>query len=56
MLAKAPSSEQRARLEALLGTPAGRRISVLERLRRPEVEPTIGGLISGLERVSDLLQ
>jgi len=54
MLAGTPTSEQRDRLAALLQTPAGRRLSVLERLRRPEVEPTIGGLISGLARVQEL--
>jgi len=54
MLADSPTNEQRERLQALLGTPAGRRISILERLRRPEVEPTIGGLISGVERVREL--
>ncbi len=54
MLADTPTDEQRERLAALLHTPAGRRLSVLERLRRPEVEPTIGGLISGLARVQEL--
>jgi Domain of unknown function (DUF4158) len=54
MLADTPTGEQRDRLAALLQTPAGRRLSVLERLRRPEVEPTIGGLVSGLARVQEL--
>jgi TnpA family transposase len=54
MLADTPTGEQRERLAALLHTPSGRRLSVLERLRRPEVEPTIGGLISGLARVQEL--
>ncbi len=54
MLADTPTREQRDRLEVLLRTPAGRRISVLERLRRPEVDPTIDGLIGGLERVREL--
>lgn len=54
MLADTPTGEQRNRLAALLQTPTGRRLSVLERLRRPEVEPTIGGLISGLARVREL--
>ncbi len=54
MLADTPTREQRDRLEVLLRTPAGRRISVLERLRRPDVDPTIDGLISGLERVREL--
>jgi len=40
MLADTPTGEQRDRLAALLLTPAGRRLSVLKRLRRPEVEPT----------------
>jgi uncharacterized protein DUF4158 len=48
LLTDTPTGEQRDRLAALLQTPAGRRLSVLERLRRPEVEPTIGGLINGL--------
>jgi hypothetical protein len=51
MLAETPTGEQRDRLEELLRTPAGRRLSLLERLRRPEVEPTIGGLMNGLARV-----
>jgi Domain of unknown function (DUF4158) len=54
MLADTPTSEQRERLAVLLHTPAGRRLSVLERLRRPEVEPTIGGLVNGLARVQEL--
>ena len=54
MLADTPTSEQRDRLVALIHTPAGRRLSVLERLRRPAVEPTIGGLINGLARVQEL--
>ncbi len=54
MLADHPTGEQRDRLTALLHTPSGRRVSVLERLRRPEVEPTIGGLINGLARVQEL--
>ena len=54
MLADTPSSEQRARLQAMLRTPEGRRISSLERLRRPEVQPTIAGLIDGLQRVREL--
>ena len=54
MLADTPTSEQRDRLAALIHTPAGRRLSVLERLRRPAVEPTIGGLINGLARVQEL--
>ena len=54
MLAETPTGEQRDRLTALLRTPAGRRLSVLERLRRPEVEPTIGGLVNGLARVQEL--
>jgi hypothetical protein len=54
MLAETPTAEQRERLQALLQTPTGRRLSTLERLRRPEVEPTIGGLIGGLARVRAL--
>jgi uncharacterized protein DUF4158 len=54
LLADAPTGEQRDRLAALLHTSAGRRFSVLERLRRPEVEPTIGGLVNGLARVQEL--
>lgn len=54
MLADTPTGEQRDRLAGLLQTPAGRRLSVLERLRRPEVEPTIGGLVNGLARVREL--
>jgi len=54
MLADTATAAQRERLEALLHTPAGRRLSALERLRRPEVEPTIGGLIDGLARVREL--
>ena len=54
MLADTPTGEQRDRLAELLHTPAGRRLSVLERLRRPEVEPTIGGLVNGLARVHEL--
>jgi hypothetical protein len=54
MLAETATAAQRERLEALLPYPAGRRPSGLERLRRPEVEPTIGGLIGGLARVRDL--
>ena len=54
MLAELPTAEQRERLQALLHTPTGRRLSALERLRRPEVAPTIGGLIGGLARVREL--
>jgi hypothetical protein len=54
MLADSSTTQQRERLEVLLRTPAGRRISILERLRRPEVAPTIDGLISGLARVQEL--
>jgi len=54
MLAETPTAEQRERLQALLQTPTGRRLSALERLRRPEVEPTIGGLVGGLARVREL--
>ena len=54
MLAETPNAEQCERLQALLHTPTGRRLSALERLRRPEVEPTIGGLIGGLARVREL--
>lgn len=54
MLAETPTAEQRERLQALLHTPTGRRLSALERLRRPEVEPTIGGLIGGLARVREV--
>ncbi|MCA1680660.1 MAG: DUF4158 domain-containing protein [Actinobacteria bacterium] len=53
-LADTATAVQCERLAALLRTPAGRRLSVLERLRRPEVEPTIGGLIDGLARVREL--
>jgi hypothetical protein len=54
LLADTLTGEQRDRLAGLLHTPAGRRVSVLERLRRPEVEPTIGGLVNGLGRVQEL--
>jgi hypothetical protein len=45
---------QRDRLLELLRTPAGRRLSTLERLRRPIVDPSITGLIGGLEREREL--
>ncbi|MBA2346853.1 MAG: DUF4158 domain-containing protein [Solirubrobacterales bacterium] len=54
MLAQSPTAAQLARLDALLVTPAGRRVSMLERLRRPEVEPTIDGLILALDRAREL--
>ena len=54
MLTEPVIDGQRDRLLELLRTPAGRRLSTLERLRRPIVDPSIKGLIGGLEREREL--
>ena len=54
MLTEPVTDGQRDRLLELLRTPAGRRLSTLERLRRPIVDPSIKGLIGGLEREREL--
>ena len=54
MLTEVVTNGQRDRLLELLRTPAGRRLSTLERLRRPVVDPSIKGLIGALEREREL--
>ena len=54
MLTEVVTDGQRDRLLELLRTPAGRRLSTLERLRRPVVDPSIKGLIGALEREREL--
>jgi hypothetical protein len=54
MLTEVVTVGQRDRLLEMLRTPAGRRLSTLERLRRPIVDPSISGLIGGLEREREL--
>lgn len=45
---------QRETLDALLVVPAGSRFTPLERLRRPALPPTVGGLLAALTRLGDV--
>jgi TnpA family transposase len=50
-LARLPTNEQRAQLEALLDIPEGDRVSRLERLRRAPVRVSSPALVEALDRV-----